>query len=58
MDTPGGVVFRPPKRIYNPTFWPLHLSIHIQNEGNGRGLAILQVLPEQFLVNQMAVSSW
>jgi hypothetical protein len=45
MDTPGGVVVRPLKRIYDPTFWPLHHFIHIQDEGNGRGLAILQVLP-------------
>jgi len=45
MDTPGGVVVRPLKRIYDPTFWPLHHFIHIQDEGNGRGLAILRVLP-------------
>ncbi len=45
MDTPGGVIARPPKRIYDPTFWPLHQFAHIQEDNNGRGLAILQPMP-------------
>jgi len=45
MDTPGGIITRPPKRIYDPTFWPLHRFVHIQDEHNGRGLAILQPMP-------------
>lgn len=44
MDTPGGMVLRPPQRIYKPTFWPLHQFVHLQ-EDDGRGLAILQPLP-------------
>jgi hypothetical protein len=45
MDTPGGIVVRPPQRIYDPTFWPLHHFVHLQDTDTGRGLAILQPLP-------------
>lgn len=45
MDTPGGVAIRPPKRIYDPTFWPLQHFVHIRDDGDGRGLAILQAMP-------------
>jgi hypothetical protein len=45
MDTPGGIVRRPPKRIYDPTFWPLHHFAHLRDDGTGRGLAVLQPMP-------------
>lgn len=45
MDTPGGVILRPSERIYDPTFWSLHRFAHLQEDDNGRGLAILQPLP-------------
>ena len=45
MDTPGGVALRPPKRIYDPTFWPLHQFVHLRDDDTGRGLAILQPMP-------------
>ncbi|MEA3335677.1 MAG: hypothetical protein U9R25_07170 [Chloroflexota bacterium] len=45
MDTPGGIVVRPPKRNYDPTFWPLHHFVHLQDDDTGRGLAILQPMP-------------
>ena len=45
MDTPGGVVVRPPNRIYNPTFWPLQHFAHVQDDRDGRGLAILLAYP-------------
>ena len=48
MDTPGGIVFRPPKRIYEPTFWPLHHFVHLRDDDSGRGLAVLQPLPGAF----------
>ena len=44
MDTPGGMVQRPPERIYHPTYWPLHRFVHIQAE-DGRGLAVFQAFP-------------
>jgi hypothetical protein len=44
MDTPGGMIVRPPKRIYDPTFWPLHQFVHIQGD-SGPGFAILQPMP-------------
>ena len=45
MDTPGGVIVRPPMRNYNPTFWPFQHFAHIQDDGKGRGLAVLQTMP-------------
>ncbi|MCD6447168.1 MAG: hypothetical protein J7L40_03260, partial [Candidatus Marinimicrobia bacterium] len=36
MDTPGGIVVRPPKRIYNPTFWSFHQFVHLQDDDTGR----------------------
>ena len=45
MDAPGGVVIRPPKRIYNPTLWPFQQFAHVQDDGDGRGLTILQAMP-------------
>jgi hypothetical protein len=41
MDTPGGVVVRPLNRIYNPTFWNFQKFVHVQDDNNGRGLAVL-----------------
>ncbi len=39
MDMPGGIIRRPPKKIYDPTFWPLQHFMHIQdNEGTGIAL--------------------
>jgi alpha-mannosidase len=40
MDQPGGVVARPPARIYDPTFWPLQHFLHLQDVDSGRGLAL------------------
>ena len=40
MDVPGGVVVRPPQKIYDPTFWPLQHFVHIQDKTDGRGVAL------------------
>jgi len=40
MDQPGGVVVRPPARIYEPTFWPLQHFLHLHDAEGGRGLAL------------------
>ena len=45
MDTPGGVAVRPPMRFYDPTFWPLQRWVHLQDDRDGRGLALLQSMP-------------
>ncbi|WP_240910769.1 glycoside hydrolase family 38 C-terminal domain-containing protein [Thermococcus sp. MAR1] len=45
MHAPGGVVDRPWRRIYNPTFWPLHRFAHIRDDSTGHGIAILQPFP-------------
>lgn len=43
MDTPGGMIARPPQKLFQPTFWPFQNYVHIQEKG--RGLAIFQALP-------------
>lgn len=45
MDSPGGVIVRPPQKLYEPTFWPLHKFVHIRDKDTGSGLAILQRYP-------------
>jgi hypothetical protein len=45
MDTPGGVIDRPPRRIYDPTFWPLHHFVYLSDEQRPAGLVLLQALP-------------
>jgi hypothetical protein len=45
MDTPGGVAIRPPMRFYDPTFGPLQRFVHLQDDRDGRGLALLQSMP-------------
>jgi hypothetical protein len=40
MDQPGGVVVRPPIKIYEPTFWPLQHFLHLQDNAGGPGLAL------------------
>ncbi len=40
MDQPGGVVVRPVTKIYDPTFWPLQHLLHLQDDVDGRGVAL------------------
>jgi len=40
MDQPGGVVSRPPQKIYHPTFWPLQHFVHLQDDADGKGVAL------------------
>jgi hypothetical protein len=32
MDTPGGIVSRPPRRQYDPTFWPFQHSFRLDDD--------------------------
>ncbi len=45
MDAVGGVVVRPPQRIYNPTFWPIQHFLHFQDDTSGSGLALCLGMP-------------
>ncbi len=45
MDAAGGVVVRPPRRLYDPTFWPVQRFVHIQDDASRRGLALLLRMP-------------
>lgn len=40
MDVAGGVVTRPARKIYNPTFWPLQSFAHLTDRVNGDGVAL------------------
>jgi hypothetical protein len=45
MDVPGGVVDRPLKKWYDPTFWPMQRFVHVRDRVSGRGIALLPALP-------------
>jgi len=45
MDVPGGVVDRPLKKYYDPTFWLAQRFVHAQDRMSGSGLAVLSALP-------------
>jgi hypothetical protein len=39
MDVPGGVVRRPARKLYDPTFWPARSFVHVQDPRTERGVA-------------------
>lgn len=45
MDAPGGVIRRPTRRIYDPTYWPLYHWAYVADRGGDRGFALWQALP-------------
>lgn len=45
MDTPGGVVVRPPAKIYETTFWPLHRFAYLHDEKSDIGIAVFLPMP-------------
>ncbi len=45
MDAPGGLIARPPRRFYEPTFWPAQSFVHLRDEAGGHGLALCTRFP-------------
>jgi hypothetical protein len=45
MDVPGGVVVRPLKKGYDPTFWPAQQFVHVRDRASDNGVAVLLALP-------------
>jgi len=45
MDAPGGIVSRPLRKVYDPTYWPLHQFIHLLDKTSGEGVAFFQRYP-------------
>lgn len=45
MDAPGAVIVRAPEKLYAPTFWPLHQFVHVQDNADGRGVALCLGMP-------------
>lgn len=45
MDQSGGIITRPPVKVYSPTFWPFQHVVHVQDRHNSRGLALYQRWP-------------
>jgi hypothetical protein len=52
MGQPGGVVTRPPHKVYEPTFWPLQHFVHLQDDEGGHGLALFVRLPGAITYHQ------
>jgi hypothetical protein len=40
MDMPGGIIRRPAKKIYDPTFWPLQHGMYIPGEEQDAGVTL------------------
>lgn len=40
MDVPGGIVERPWRKVYDPTFWAFQSCAHLQDRSTGRGMAL------------------
>jgi hypothetical protein len=58
MDVPGGVLTRPRRKIYDPTFWPARSFAHIVDaEGRG-GLAALLGGPACVSLRQSGAVEW
>jgi len=45
MDVPGGVVTRPLKKWYDPTFWPVQQFVHLRDRASNGGFAALLGMP-------------
>jgi hypothetical protein len=45
MDSPGGIITRPLKKVYDPTYWPLHQFLHLVDDTSGEGIAVFQRYP-------------
>jgi len=45
MDAVGGIVVRPPRRVYNPTFWALQHFMHLRDDASGKGIALCLGMP-------------
>jgi len=58
MDVPGGVVSRPPVKIYDPTFWPAASFAHLRDPRTGRGLAVFLGGPACLSANGNGVVEW
>ena len=40
MDAAGGVVVRPARKFYDPTFWPVQHFVHVQHAADDWGVAL------------------
>jgi len=45
MDAAGGVVSRPPRRWYDPTFWPVQSFAYVQGEAGRTGIMLCPSMP-------------
>ena len=45
MDAAGGAVTRRPKKLYDPTFWPVRRFVHIRDRADDQGLALCLAMP-------------
>ena len=45
MDAAGGVIVRPAKKLYDPTFWPVQHFVHVQRATDDWGVALFLGMP-------------
>lgn len=45
MAQPGGVITRPFRKLYEPTFWPVQDFAHVRDAADGRGIAVFVNAP-------------
>ncbi len=57
MNVPGGVVERPAKKLYDPTYWPARSFAHLRDPG-GWGLAAFLGGPASVALRDRGVVEW
>jgi len=57
MDVPGGVVDRPRRKLYEPTFWPARSFAHLQGD-NSHGLAVFLGGPASAALRDDGTLEW
>lgn len=58
MSVPGGVVARPLKKVYDPTFWAAGGFVHYHDEPNEIGLALFAARPLAPSGDEKGVIEW
>jgi hypothetical protein len=58
MDAPGGLVERPARRVYDPTFWPVHSFCRIRDAASGRRVHVSFDTPGAFSYQRDRALEW
>jgi len=58
MDVPGGVVNRPPQKIFEPTFWGAKSFVHLREEATDLGMAVALGGPACLSGESNGIAEW